>query len=108
MIMAHIRYIRPDVGKDKTLLEAFAYLKELKVWAIKKALKDAQVLGFIPTCDDIEGKVHHKFLGALGAYIIMVDDKKLMYMHPSTHTIKAKREIECSFKYELLYMDEEK
>ena len=106
MIMAHTRPIHMSVGKDKTLLEAFVYLKELKIWTIQKALKDAQVLGFIPTCDDIESKVSHKYIGALGAYMIMVEGKELMYIQPAEHKTNDKQEIECSFGYKLLYMEE--
>ncbi len=90
-----IEYIKPinsKKGYKKELLEAAAYLKELKKGVIKEAIAEVTIQDRISYRYDVRGR--HTF---------MLDGKELVRFQASTYKVNKSNEIVCCFEYKLLY-----
>ena len=98
-----IEYIKPinsKKGYKKELLEAAAYLKELKKDVIKEAISEVTNTPY--DCSTIQDRMSYKY-DVRGIHTFMLDGKELVRFQASTYKVNKSNEIVCSFEYKLLY-----
>ena len=98
-----IEYIKPidsKKGYKKELLEAAAYLKELKKDVIKKAI--AEVTNAPYDFITIQHRIRYEY-DVKGRHTFILDGKEIIRFQASTYKVNKSNEIVCSFKYKLLY-----
>lgn len=100
MIIEYIKPIDSKIGYKKELLEAAAYLKDLKRSVIKDAI--AEVTDTPYNFSTVQDRISYKY-DVRGRHTFILDGKELVRFQASTYKVNKDNEIVCSFDYKLLY-----